>query len=158
MNSLFNNCFGHEVKIQLVRETKPVRKYQVLNSKDIYELVKNELEVLDREVFLVISLNTKNQVLGINTVSIGTVSSSIVHPREVFKSAILLNASSIALVHNHPSGDTMPSRDDISITERLVDAGALIGIQVLDHIVVGDGYFSLLEKGLLNGKKGENYV
>jgi DNA repair protein RadC len=153
MNSLFKNCFGHEVKIQLIRESKPLRKYQITKPYDAYELVREELETLDREAFMVLALNTKNTVLGLNIVSMGTISSSIVHPREVFKSAILLNASCIMLVHNHPSGEPEPSKDDISITERLVDAGKLLGIQVIDHIIVGHRFFSFMEKGLLRGRQ-----
>jgi DNA repair protein RadC len=153
MKKLFNNYFGHEVKIQLVRETTPVKECQIKNSRDAYELVREELETLDREVFMVVALNTKNKVLGINMVSIGNISASLVHPREVFKPAILLNASSIILMHNHPSGDSTPSRDDRAITERLVDAGTLLGIQVLDHIVIGDKFFSMMETGMLQGKQ-----
>ena len=149
MRKHFSNYFGHEVKIQLVRESKPVKEYQIRNSRDVYELVKPELETLDREVFLVISLNTKNKVLGLNMVSMGSVSSSPVHPREVFKSAILLNASCIILAHNHPSGDTTPSKDDKVITQRLSEAGKLLGIQVLDHVIVGNKFFSLMENGLM---------
>ena len=153
MRKLFDNSFGHEVKVQLVRETKPVREYQISKPHDAYELVREELETLDREVFLVLSLNTKNNVLGLNMVSMGTVSSSLVHPREVFKSAILLNATGIILMHNHPSGDSMPSRDDRAITEKLFEAGKVLGIQVLDHIVVGNKFFSFMENGMFNAKQ-----
>ena len=152
MKKHFSNYFGHEVKIQLVRESKPVKEYQIRNSRDVYELVRPELETLDREVFLVISLDTKNKVLGLNMVSMGSVSSSPVHPREVFKSAILLNASCIILAHNHPSGDTTPSKDDKVITQRLFEAGKLLGIQVLDHVIVGNKFFSLMENGLITDK------
>ena len=152
MKKHFSNYFGHEVKIQLVRESTPVKECQIRNSRDVYELVRSELETLDREVFLVISLDTKNKVLGLNMVSMGSVSSSPVHPREVFKSAILLNASCIILAHNHPSGDTTPSKDDKVITQRLFDAGKLLGIQVLDHVIVGNKFFSLMENGLLTDK------
>jgi DNA repair protein RadC len=153
MNSLFDNCFGHEVKIQLVREAKPTREYQITKPKDAYKLVREKLEVLDREAFLVIALNTKNKVLGLNIVSIGTVNSSAVHPREVFKPVILLNATCIILAHNHPSGETTPSQDDRAITEKLVESGKILGIQVIDHIIVGNGFFSFSENGLLQGKE-----
>lgn len=108
------------------------------------------LSGLDREHFVVLALDARNRPIGANTVSIGSVSASLVHPREVMKFAILANASSIILAHNHPSGDVSPSRDDIELTRRLVEAGTLIGIDVLDHLVLSDGDFlSLKEKGLM---------
>jgi len=98
----------------------------------------------------VLALDARNRPIGANTVSIGSVSASLVHPREVFKFAILANASSLILAHNHPSGDVSPSRDDIELTRRLVEGGTLIGIDVLDHLVLSDGDFlSLKEKGLM---------
>jgi len=108
------------------------------------------LDGLDREHFVVLALDARNRPIGANTVSIGSLSASLVHPREIFKFAILANASSLILAHNHPSGDTAPSRDDIELTRRLVDAGTLIGIEVLDHLVIGgEEFFSLKEKGLM---------
>jgi DNA repair protein RadC len=105
---------------------------------------------LDREHFVVLALDARNRPIGAHTVSVGTLSASLVHPREVFKFAILANASSLILAHNHPSGDTAPSQDDIELTRRLVQAGELIGIQVLDHLVIGDGdFFSLKEQNLM---------
>lgn len=153
MAELFKNYFGHEVKIQLVQETKPVKEYQIKNPNDAYELVKDELAALDREVFIVVSLNVRNKVLGLNVVSIGSINSSLVHPREVFKSAILLNASCIILLHNHPSGEIEPSKNDIELTKRLVEAGEVIGIDVIDHIVVGNTFFSFLQNNLLKSNK-----
>ena len=153
MNGLFKNCFGHKVKIQLIRESKPVKNYQIMKASDAYELVREELETSDREIFIVVSLNTKNKVLGLDVVSIGNISASLVHPREVFKSAILLNAASIIMMHNHPSGEPEPSKDDISITNRLVNAGKLLGINVLDHVIVANKYFSFLEKGLIEHRQ-----
>jgi len=91
------------------------------------------------EVFAILCLSTKHRVIAYHEVSRGTLDATLVHPREVFKAALLANASAIILAHNHPSGDPTPSRDDIVLTRRLVDAGALIGVDVLDHIVVGDG-------------------
>ena len=92
----------------------------------------------DREIFAVMLLNTKNRVIGINVVSVGSLTASVVHPREVFKAACLANATNIILTHNHPSGDPAPSKEDISITSRLVQAGRLMDIPVLDHIIIGD--------------------
>ncbi|MFH1799109.1 MAG: JAB domain-containing protein [Candidatus Omnitrophota bacterium] len=152
---MFKNYFGHEVKIQLVRESKPVKEYIITEPKDIYELVKDELKSSDREIFLSVQLNTRNQVLGINIVSVGTLNASMVHPREVFKPAILQNAAGIILVHNHPSENEEPSEDDLTITNKLSDAGKLLDIDVLDHIIVGKSFYSFLDKGLIKNKKGD---
>src|SRR3990172_10475472 len=110
--------------------------------KDIAHIIKPLLWDADREHCLVIMLNGKTRITAINTVSIGTLTSSLVHPREVFKPAILTNAASIILAHNHPSGDPTPSEDDLTITKRLKEAGELLGISVLDHIIIGYSYFS----------------
>lgn len=101
------------------------------------------------EYMYMICMNTKNRVVGVFEISHGNVNSSIVGVREVFQKALLANAVSIILVHNHPSGDCTPSREDIDITKRLVEAGKLIGIQALDHLVVGERYCSLKEKGYI---------
>src|SRR5574344_324552 len=105
----------------------------------------------DKEAFSVLLLNTKNKVIGVKTISLGTLDASIVHPREVFKSAILNSAKSIMIFHNHPSGDTEPSREDINITKRLVEGGNLLGIKVLDHIILGHNgnYLSMLEENMM---------
>ena len=102
------------------------------------------------EVFGLLCLTTKHRVIGYHEVSRGQLDAALVHPREVFKVALLSNAAAIVLAHNHPSGDPTPSREDCQLTERLVHAGTLLGIDVLDHIVVGDGEcVSLRQRGLL---------
>jgi len=101
------------------------------------------------EKFCMVALNTKNKPIGHFVVTTGIVNSSLVHPREVFQRAILCNASSILLVHNHPSGNTKPSDDDVKITERLNNAGQILGIKVLDHIILGDDYYSFKEHGVI---------
>ena len=107
------------------------------------------LDGLDREVFCIAMLDTKNHIIGINTVSMGTLNSTAVHPREVFKPACIIGANAILLCHNHPSGDPEPSREDKEITDRLKEAGKVLGIDVLDHIVIGDGtHYSFREHGL----------
>jgi DNA repair protein RadC len=113
------------------------------------EGIKKVFENMDREAFAVIALNTRNSMIAYNIVSIGSLSASIVHPREVFKFAILANASSILLAHNHPSGDPSPSRDDIELTSRFVKAGKMMGIEVLDHLIIGEETLSLKERGLM---------
>lgn len=109
-----------------------------------------DMENQPNEVFAILCLNTKNKIVGVHTISIGSLNASIVHPREVFKAALLNNAASIILAHNHPSGDPEPSREDIETTHRLVNAGNILGIKVLDHIIIGDGrYISLKEQGAM---------
>ena len=99
------------------------------------------------EYLYMICMNTKNKIIGVFEVSHGNVNSSIVGVREIFQKALLANAVSIIILHNHPSGDTKPSREDVDITKRIVEAGKILGVQVLDHIIVGDNYCSLKEKG-----------
>lgn len=108
-----------------------------------------DMKFLDREHFRAIHLNTKKLVICVDTVSIGTLNSSLVHPRELFKTAIKRSTAAILLVHNHPSGDPSPSREDIDITDRIADAGKILGIEVLDHIIIGNSFLSLKEQGLM---------
>lgn len=123
----------------------------VINSpSDVADLVMEEMRCLDREHFRIILLSTRNNVLGISSVSVGSLNSSIVHPRECFKEAIRRNANSIILLHNHPSGDPAPSREDLDITRRLTEGGKILGIEVLDHVIIGDKkYVSLKEQGII---------
>ncbi len=170
------------VSIKMVKESSFLYQTRKISSpKDAYEMIKEQLEgldreqfiiaclntkneptnisvvsvgtlnkALDREQFIIACLNTKNEPTNISVVSVGTLNKAIVHPREVFKTAILSNASSIMAFHNHPSGDTTPSDQDIQLTHRLVEAGELLGIKLLDHLIIGDGSFtSLKEKGYL---------
>lgn len=112
--------------------------------------VARDLELARREHFVAFYLDARNRVLSRETVSVGTLSASIVHPREVFAAAIERRAASIVLAHNHPSGDSEPSDDDVALTRRLVQAGILLGIEVLDHLVIGHGtYVSLKSRGLM---------
>ncbi|GBF34894.1 DNA repair protein RadC [Desulfocucumis palustris] len=122
----------------------------IKSPEDAAFLVMEEMRHLDREHFGALLLNTKNQVVARETVSIGTLNSSSVHPRELFKNAIRRSAAAIILVHNHPSGDPTPSREDIEVTRRLHEAGEIVGIEILDHIVIGDNKFtSFKAKGML---------
>jgi DNA repair protein RadC len=109
---------------------------------DAAGLVMEEMRHFDREHFRAILLNTKNQVIGTDKVSVGTLNSSAVHPRELFRNAIKRGAASVILVHNHPSGDPAPSKEDMDITGRVKEAGNIIGIGVLDHIIIGDNKFT----------------
>jgi len=103
-----------------------------------------------KEIFLCIHLDGKNRAICYDLVSIGSLNQSIVHPREVFKTSLLSNAAALILIHQHPTGDPTPSSEDIAITRRLKEAGEIIGIRILDHIIIGDGeYLSFVERGLL---------
>jgi DNA repair protein RadC len=116
------------------------------SAKDVFQYVEPKLAHLDRECFMVLHLNTKNCVLKEEVVSLGTLNSSLIHPRELFKSAIKESAHSIILTHNHPSGDPEPSEEDYEITERLFDAGELLSIKILDHVIIGKNrYYSFKE-------------
>ena len=118
------------------------------NSREVYEYYRPRFFGLKKERFLCVLIDSKNRVFRETSVSEGTLTSSLVHPREVFRYAIKEAAASVLFIHNHPSGDPSPSRDDIEITKRLVETGKVIGINVLDHIIISDGkYISLMEKG-----------
>jgi DNA repair protein RadC len=122
----------------------------IKSPQDISRLFMEELRHLQKEVFKVVLLNTKNHVIKCIDISVGSLNSSIVHPREVFSEAVKSGCSAILLVHNHPSGDPDPSTEDIHTTRRLIEAGDILGIKVLDHIIIGDGrYISLKEKGII---------
>ena len=102
------------------------------------------------EVVKMLALDTKNKIIGVFDISTGSLNASIIHPRDVFQRAVLLNCASILLIHNHPSGDPTPSPEDVSLTKKLVDAGKIMDIAILDHVVIGDGRFvSFKEKGLI---------
>jgi DNA repair protein RadC len=106
---------------------------------DVVDLCASRFRGLDREHFWCLSLNTKNRLMRLTEVSVGSLNASIVHPRELFKDAVKVSAASVVVVHNHPSGDPTPSGADIQLTRRLVKAGDVLGIEVLDHVVIGDG-------------------
>ncbi len=118
-------------------------------ARDIFNQVLN-LNQRTAEVFSMLTLDTKNHVTGVFEVTVGTLNASIVHPREVFQRAILQNASAIIIAHNHPSGNPEPSKEDIKITDRIMDSGKILGINVLDHIIVGEDnrYYSFKENKL----------
>lgn len=120
----------------------------VRSPQDVANLMMEDLRYHTQEHFVCLYLNTKNQVLGKETVFIGSLNSSIVHPREVYKEAIRRSSASVICLHNHPSGDPAPSREDIEVTRRLLEAGKIVGIDLLDHVIIGDGrFYSLKEKG-----------
>ncbi|MFE3972829.1 MULTISPECIES: DNA repair protein RadC [unclassified Peribacillus] len=150
---------GEAKAIQILASVELGRRINKLNDQDRYVIrspedganyCMEEMRFLSQEHFVCLYLNTKNQVLQKTTVFIGSLNASIVHPREVFKEAFRRSAASIICLHNHPSGDPSPSREDIEVTKRLVECGKIIGIEVLDHIIIGEHkYVSLKEKGYL---------
>jgi DNA repair protein RadC len=126
-------------RVELVRERSHHVSNRIIEQPEIAsEIVRRFLDGADRETFVVLGLTAKNRLIGICAVSVGSLSSTIVHPREVFKPAILMNACQIMVAHNHPSGDPTPSPEDKLVTRRLVDTGLILGIEVVDHLIVGD--------------------
>ena len=162
----------HEFKVVRERRCGYGSRKRFRSSADVYESFKEHFDTLDREHFLVLLLDAKNGMLGFHTVSIGSLTSSLVHPREVFKPVVLHNdavkeqyqahevtkeiceqiircsAAAIILMHNHPSGDPVPSQEDLHITKRLREIGDVFGVRVLDHLIFGDGrYVSFVDDG-----------
>lgn len=168
-------AFLHDLSLEELRATKGIGRVKALQIKAVMELSKRissaliinnrisvkspddvsrllmeEMRYLRKEIFKIILLNTKNHILKSLNVSVGCLNSSIVHPREVFSEAVKAGCSGVLLAHNHPSGDPEPSSEDIETTKRLVNAGNILGIKVLDHIIIGDGrYISFKEQGLI---------
>jgi DNA repair protein RadC len=145
MKPNFNqNYKGIRCRVCLVREGTIDEVIRINKPVDAYELVKDELVNSDREMLLSIMLTVKYELIGVETVSIGSITASTTTPRDIFKSAILANAVAIIVCHNHPSGELVPSAEDIKITKQLIAAGELLGIKVLDHLIVSNqGYKSL---------------
>jgi len=135
------------VKVVMVREAAlDSERFSIGSADDAAFVIRRYLEGVDREHFVAVMLDTKHVVNAIHTVSIGSLDASIVHPREVFKAAILANASAIIVAHNHPSGQSQPSPQDIQVTKRLDEAGRILGIDVLDHIIIGEDEFTSLKQ------------
>ena len=151
------------VRVKLVHDSPSGYGGMIKEPKDVLEIMSRELSEYDREVFAVINLKNNGQVisvLNISLVSQGTLTASLVHPREVFKSAILSNANAIVLAHNHPSSDcSSPSKEDMEVTDRLVSAGRLLGIDVLDHVIIGGEtgeIYSMMEHGTFPDMSGRS--
>lgn len=127
-----------------------LNNFDIKNPQDVAKVIRASIKDKAKEHFQLILLNTRNKITGISTISIGTLNSNLVHPREVFKEAISHSSASVILAHNHPSGTPEPSEDDLTITKRLKEAGKILGIEVLDHIIVTkNGFLSFNEKGLI---------
>src|SRR5690625_219707 len=133
-----------------VNQYQPEERYTVKSPEDGADFVMEEMRSLKQEHLVALFLNTKNQIIHRQTIFIGSLNASIVHPREIFREAVKRSAASIICAHNHPSGDPTPSQEDIHVTRRLVEAGKIMGIEVLDHLVIGNNCFiSLKEKVFL---------
>ena len=132
---------------------------RVSSSADLFKHFHPALRDLKREVFKVVLLDAKNTVMKETTVSEGSLTLSVVHPREVFTLAVRESAAGVIFLHNHPSGDPSPSPEDRQLTDRLVIAGGLLGIRVLDHLIIGDNrYVSFADQGWLNGKGSADFI
>jgi len=143
-------CF--EISRRLRKEENSNKnKNRIINSpKDIFPLLKEKIINFHKEYFMVVSLDNRNKVINVDTVSVGTLSSSLIHPRETFEVAIKNHAAATIICHNHPSGELKPSEDDLIVTQNLVKAGKLLGIEVSDHLIITkDGYFSFKEKKVI---------
>jgi len=143
-------CF--EISRRLRKEENSNKnKNRIINSpKDIFPLLKEKIINFHKEYFMVVSLDNRNKVINVDTVSVGTLNSSLIHPRETFEVAIKNHAAAIIICHNHPSGELKPSEDDLMITQNLVKAGKLLGIEVSDHLIITkDGYFSFKERKVI---------
>jgi len=155
MDELYMKDFpGRKLRVALVCEDlqpNPGSKIKAIsNSKEAYEYVRQGLENKDREFFVAVLLDCKNVPLGVNLVSIGSLSASTVHPREVYKPAILASAAALIVAHNHPSGDPKPSVEDTNVTKTLAEAGQILDIELLDHIIIGQGgFYSFRDEGIL---------
>jgi DNA repair protein RadC len=165
MSSYPRNLFGEELppekkkitllsiearyRKEVVREDAPawVSK-RFTSASQVFEMF-YDLRLEAKEHFIALHLDGKNRIACLDRVSIGSLNQSIVHPRELFKTALLSSAAAILLLHNHPTGDPSPSREDLEITRRIKEAGDLLGIKVLDHIIIGDSYLSFAEQGLI---------
>lgn len=139
------------VTLKMVREkTLPYKTNVIKSPLDVVELAREYIQNADREILGLVCLDTKNRITALHTISVGTLNSSLVHPRECFKIAIAANAASCVLFHNHPSNDCTPSIEDRNVTERIKKSGELLGIELLDHLIVGEtNHYSMKEKGYI---------
>lgn len=150
LSRLVNGSYeGYRVSVQLVREAPDYEPVQITDASDVYRFL-SDIQQYDREVLYSLHLDGRSRVVGCEEVSRGCLTSALVHPREVYKAAILGSAASIIVAHNHPSGDPTPSPEDVSMSKQLSEAGRILGIELLDSIVIGDGsFYSLRGAGFL---------
>ncbi|NIA22969.1 MAG: DNA repair protein RadC [Proteobacteria bacterium] len=148
-----HNIFGIKLArgiIETFHKSKLMKKNRIRSAKDLVDYLYSSMGYLDREVFKTVFLNVKNEILKIDDLFVGTVNESPVYPREIMRKAFLYNATSIIIVHNHPSGDVSPSKGDILVTEKIKDICNTMDISLLDHIIIGkDKYYSFAEEGII---------
>jgi len=150
---------GLKCRVCLVMENPSVKPLEINGELDIYNLVKDEMVSSDREILLSVLLNGMNKIIGVEKVAMGSLNSCAWSPREIFKSAILANAASIVVCHNHPSGPLTPSPQDLEMTDMLVKAGELMGIKVLDHLIVShEGFRSIINESKPQRKESKNVI
>ena len=138
------------IEIEKIYESEKKKYNSITSPEELFKIISSKINNYSKEHFYVISLDIRNNYIGIDEISVGTLTASLVHPRETFESAIKRHAAQIIIAHNHPSGETDPSEDDLKITKRLVEAGKIMGIEVLDHIIITNkGYLSFKEKYLI---------
>lgn len=145
-----------KVSIRLVKDAEIYSEKEIHTKYDAIEIVGKELQDYDREVFAVLNLRSNGAVINMNIVSMGTLNSSLVSPREVFKTSILSNAAYVICIHNHPSGTVKPSKEDFMSTKRLCECGKILEIPVIDHLIIANGsneIFSFAENGLLGAEE-----
>ena len=159
MKPKFNDRYhGLKCRVCLVMENPSVKPMEVNGELDIYNLVKDEMVSSDREILLSVLLNGMNRVIGVENVAIGCLNSCAWIPRDILKSAILANAAGIVLCHNHPSGTLTPSHEDLKMTDKLVKAGEIVGIKILDHLIIShEGFRSIINESKPN-RKEKNHV
>lgn len=134
------------VRVQLVDDQRQPQAAPIRSAADVFRLLGPSARSWDREHFVTVLLDGKGRVIGVDEVSVGTVTAALVHPREILKTLILANAVSFIVAHNHPSGDPTPSNEDVALTRRLKAAGELMGIRLLDHVVIGEGRFHSMQE------------
>ncbi len=133
-----------------IKSQEVIKRKSISSPQDVYDLVISKVQKENRELFILILLNTKNKIITLETISVGSLNSSVVHPREVFRKAISWSSAGMILVHNHPSGDVSPSKEDILLTSRLTESGNLLGIEILDHVIIGENdYYSFKENNYI---------
>ncbi|MFA5181464.1 MAG: JAB domain-containing protein [Syntrophales bacterium] len=158
MTPNYNNQYqGLRCRVCLIRENPSAAPLEINKPFDIYKMVKDEMTSSDRELLLSVLLNGMNRLIGVETVAIGGLHSCMIIPRDLFKSAILANAASIVICHNHPSGDLTPSIQDLKMTDKLIKAGNLLGIKVLDHLIIShEGFRSIINESKTKRKEEHN--
>ncbi len=138
-------CFEVARRLESFNEDE---KPRINSPEDVYRRIYPKMRELKKEMFIELCLDTKNQIIKEDTISVGSLNANVVHPREVFRTALAESAAHIIVAHNHPSGDPTPSKEDVEITKKLVETGRIMGIDVLDHVIIGDGrHFSMKEAG-----------